>query len=472
MNPMSDLSARERLRLTLTPALMAQTATRGQWRMAPHLALIDDAVHKLVTRKIKERVLVVRMPPRHGKSEYVSHWTATWHKANFPHLNVLLASYEANFAATWGRRARDRFIEVVEMAPDCFDAGISPDRQAASDWGTTAGGYMATAGVGGPFTGKGFHLGICDDLIKNAEEAQSEVYRRKTWEWFTSTFWTRREPEGVLVVIGTPWHRDDYLARLRNWEEPIHEICLPAICDNENDPLGREVGQALWPARYDENELAKIERAQGPYYWSALYQQKPSQHDLAEWPQEYFGEHLWYDDEPPDDIECCTIAVDSSMGKTDKSDFSAFMVVRMDSRGVYWIDATIERCDVSRIAGTAIRLCLENNPHGIGFETNSFQELIADEFLRQCHYAGLEVLQYGINNTANKIVRIRTLGPLLCNRRIRIKRNQGGIELVNQLQDFPIAEHDDGPDALEMGIRLTTQLMGDRRIGVASHGSY
>lgn len=421
--------------------------------MVRHLGLIDEEIRRLVCREIPERVLVIRMPPRHGKSELISHWAPAWFEANWPDRNTLLTSYEATFAESWGRKARDTFKEVTAEYGHVLPGRISPDRQSAGNWGTVQGGYMATAGVGGPVTGKGFHLGICDDLIKNAEQAQSETYRDKVWEWFTSTFWSRREPEGVLVVIGTPWHRDDYLARLRTWDEPTRELCLPAICESPDDPLSRADGEALWPERFDEHELESIKKAQGPYYWSALYQQRPSQHEQAEWPSKYF-DGSWARMIPdPENIAYSVVMLDPSLGRTDKSDYSAFVWLTVMHHGMVYAEADLQRRDLVQLADDAIEHCHRIKPIALGVEANGFQAL-SDLIEQRAGGAGLPIAT--VTQHKNKLVRIRLgVGPLLASGRLKFLEGQRGTQLlVDQLRDFPLADYDDGPDALEGAIRL------------------
>ncbi|KKK47886.1 hypothetical protein LCGC14_3150670, partial [marine sediment metagenome] len=117
-----------------------------------------------------------------------------------------------------------------------------------------------------------------DDYIKNAEEAMSKTRHKTTFEWFKSTAYTRLEPDASLVVLATRWDYNDLIAMLTT--ELAHEnwtvINLPAIAEL-NDPLGREVGEALWPERYDEVALARIKKTLGDYWWQAECQQNPKQ---------------------------------------------------------------------------------------------------------------------------------------------------------------------------------------------------
>lgn len=197
----------------------------------------------------------------------------------------MLATYAAEFSAQWGRKARDLMSEVGEWyglkvredvaARDAWE--LSKFTRNIMRWVPTGGG-MITAGIGGPLTGRGGDIVIVDDPVKNAEEAFSAVYREKTWEWFTSTLYTRLEPEAAIIVIQTRWHEDDLagrlIAQMESGGERWEVINLPALAE-ENDPLGRQPGEALWPERYDEEKLAEIERTLGPYWFAALYQQRP-----------------------------------------------------------------------------------------------------------------------------------------------------------------------------------------------------
>jgi len=221
------------------------------------------------------------MPPRHGKSELVSVWFLAWFIIMNPTKRIIFASYEADFAATFGRRVRN----LVEALGPMFGVRIAQDSSAANRWDTTAGGGMFTTGVGGPMTGKGAHLLVLDDPIKNAEEAYSESRRKAIWEWWQSTAYTRLEPDGVAIVVMTRWHEDDLAGRLEREEkaggEKWDKLVLSALAE-EGDPLGRAPGEALWPARYDLDALlgtdrAKgIKRAVGSRVWAALYQQHPA----------------------------------------------------------------------------------------------------------------------------------------------------------------------------------------------------
>jgi predicted phage terminase large subunit-like protein len=230
----------------------------------------------------KRKRLIITMPPRHGKSETCSVWFPAWYLELFPHHRVMLASYEANFAASWGRRVRNVIMENEEH----LQVRVAEDFSAADRWETTQGGGMMTAGVDGAFTGKGADILLIDDAIKNAEKANSPLEREKIWNFYRSTAFTRLEPDGVVIIIMTRWNEDDLAGRLIDMErqahlldgdyeaEPFDVLNFPALA-TDIDELGRVPGQALWPERFDEKRLSQIRHTLGTYFWSALYQQNP-----------------------------------------------------------------------------------------------------------------------------------------------------------------------------------------------------
>lgn len=144
------------------------------------------------------------------------------------------------------------------------------------------------------------NCGIIDDPVKNAEDAASETIRARQWDWYRSTFYTRQEPAAAIVVIQTRWHEDDLSGRLLAHEtvepEYWHVVHLPALKEEPPAypatvtlaPDNRQPGEALAPARYSADTLAGIMRANGDYYWGALYQQRPRGRDGNMFKREWF----------------------------------------------------------------------------------------------------------------------------------------------------------------------------------------
>lgn len=275
----------------LYPHLYAQRMSGGKWKPYRYLEHLSYVIHNAVFSG-KGRV-IVQAPPRHGKSKLLSQWVPIWYLDLMPERSVILTSYEADFAAHWGREVRNEIHSNAEIV-----VGVSEDSSAANRWTTPSGGGMVTSGIGGPITGRGGHLLIVDDPIKNWQQATSATYRQTCKDWFNSTLYTRQEPGACVIVIMTRWHEDDLVGwLLREQGDKWVNVRLPAIAEAA-DSMGRVEGEPLCPERYNltaltgEDGKGGIRKAVGPLVWNGLYQQNPSslKGDIVEraWMQKYW----------------------------------------------------------------------------------------------------------------------------------------------------------------------------------------
>lgn len=241
-----------------------------------HLVLIE-ALERLARREIRH--LIVMMPPRHGKSELVSILFPAWCFVRNSAEKIMVASYAASLAGRMSRYCQRIIVSQSfrEMFPEIGFAKSKDEIgvQTSYRFDMVGGGGYIASGVGGGITGEGASIGISDDLVKNAEEADSVVYRDKTWEWYTSTFSTRLEANAVEISCATRWHEDDYIGRILELKKPgVEIICLTAICESEEE--NRNIGDPLWASRYGLDYLFDKQRTVGSRVWNALYQQRPS----------------------------------------------------------------------------------------------------------------------------------------------------------------------------------------------------
>jgi predicted phage terminase large subunit-like protein len=169
--------------------------SRGAWLPFKYLVMISHIIATAIA--MGGGRVMISVPPRHGKSFFMSQWVPAWFLANWPDKRVLLTTYEANFAATWGRRVRN----IVREHGSDVGLYLAEDATASNNWATTQEGGMVTAGVGGPITGKGADLAIIDDPHKNWQETQSQTTREMIRDWFDSTFYTRLEPGATIVIL-------------------------------------------------------------------------------------------------------------------------------------------------------------------------------------------------------------------------------------------------------------------------------
>ena len=266
--------------------------------------------------------LMLLMPPRHGKSELASKNFPAWHLGRHPHHEFIACSYNLSLAMGFSRKVKQIIDDPAYQS--VFETRIDGNHASTEEWGiaNNRGGYVA-AGIGGPITGKGAHVLVIDDPVKNAEEADSADAREKIWEWYLSTAYTRLAPGGGVLVIQTWWHDDDLAGRLQQMmaqakvdedddidqfevvkypaiaehDEYLDPNTLQIVYDDPPTPAARRYrakGDALHPARYDLKKLARIRalnrKGDGSdgRWWSALYQQNPVPDDGSYFTKEQF----------------------------------------------------------------------------------------------------------------------------------------------------------------------------------------
>lgn len=221
--------------------------------------------------------LAIFMPPRHAKTETMTVRAPVFLLEHDPISRILVTGYNQAIARRFSRKSRTLALERITLASD---------KTGSDEWETSEGGLLMARGVGTPPTGVGFDWIFIDDPIKKREEAESAVYREKVWDWYTDDLYSRLEPSGKLVLTLTRWHHDDLAARAIATEPgKWHVLKLPALAE-ENDPLGRQPGEALWPERYPVTALQRIKEVQtkdgiGAYAFESLYQQNPSPREGA-----------------------------------------------------------------------------------------------------------------------------------------------------------------------------------------------
>jgi predicted phage terminase large subunit-like protein len=314
---------------------------RYQWY--PHVKQLAAVLQRVADGEIDR--LMIFMPPRHGKSELVSRLFSAYYLLCHPERWVGINSYAAELAYTFSRNARDNYTKAGGQ--------VKSDAAAVKHWETGRGGGLWAAGVGGPITGKGFHLGIIDDPIKNAEEAASETIRAKHRDWYDSTFYTREEPESqntAIIVIQTRWHEGDLSGYLLDKEhdepEGWHVVHFEAIKEPDMmlypdtctlEPDGRKEGEPLAPERYSLDKLKNISRRIGSYFFNALYQQRPSPKEGNQFRREWLSKFV---DAVPNG--CRRVRYWDTAGADEgKGDYTTGVLMARDPLGYYYVEDVV-----------------------------------------------------------------------------------------------------------------------------------
>lgn len=263
--------------------------THPKFDRGKHHEVICDALEKVESGEI--RFLILEAPPRHSKSELTSIGLPAWWLGRHPDHQVISVSYNDTTANEFGYGVRN-LIASEEYKTLFPNVGLAQDAKARGRWRTNHGGTYISAGVGGGITGKGAHLAIVDDPIKNREEADSPTYRERVWKFFHSDLRTRLMPGGAIVVMMTRWHEDDLIGRLlERVPEKWHRVTLPAIANE-----GTDNETALWPEWYPLDELQGLRsdyiKSGQARVWHSLYQQDP-QPDKGDYLQREWFSRRW-----------------------------------------------------------------------------------------------------------------------------------------------------------------------------------
>ena len=404
--------------------------------------------------------LIVEIPVRHGKSIYCSHILPCWHCLVEPDKNVLVVSYGGIFASEWSSRNRDL---VRDWGPSLTGVGIHPEFASRSHF-RLAPPFMGEhrgMGIGGPLAGTGAHLIIADDLVKEFSEVATEEARDRIYLRFHGELLNRLEPGGKIIVVMSRRHPDDLSGRLLasnselDIEDQWHSIRFPALSED---------GIALWPERYPAKRLLSIQKdlelAGTPWIWSGLYQQDAAGAiAFTDWPASFF-KNVLVERIPKFSPRFRLMSLDPSCGRDARTgDFAALLSALVDPEGTFWVDAALVRINLEALTDLAVLTAREFQPSAFAVETNGFQEFVALDIHRKSPET--PILAYC--NTEKKEVRIRVLlSALLAAGRLRILDTVQGRIMLQQLRDFPQANHDAGPASLA----LMVQMLGDLKRGV------
>lgn len=246
----------------------------GKWKPAPHLQRINTALVKAWLTPNSRTAIVV--PFQHGKSLLCSIYFPAWVLLLWPETRIALGSYETGFASNFGMRVRD----VINRYGPALDVELRVDTKAKSEWAIAKyGGGMVCKGRGGPLTGRPADLLLLDDMIKNSNEAQSNIILDALWDWYCTVAYSRLGPRAPIVCVGTRWGPKDLFGRLdaeaKVGGDKFDTTIFKAIA-GKDDILGRKPGEALWPERVPLQRLERVARTR-PRWFKACWQGEPEE---------------------------------------------------------------------------------------------------------------------------------------------------------------------------------------------------
>lgn len=456
-------------------------------------------VHEDICRRLERFVqqvaekksprLLLMMPPRSGKSEIGSRHFPPWVLGQFPDWEIIAASHTSSLTLSFSRYIRDLMRDPAyqQVFTNTF---LDPTSQSVENWNLTAGGGYLAAGVGTGITGRGSHILLLDDLVKDIEAADSPTISENTWEWYGSTAYTRLAPGGGVLGIMTWWSEDDWAGRIQSTmktgDGDVFEIVKYPAINEEGDeyilpddniqqfgeldaapPPGsrmtRPKGTALHPARYDTEAMLRIKRnliATGQKrVWQALYQQNPVPDDGLFFTKEMFKRAPAH---PP--RHKCNVyqAWDFAITEKTESDYTVGATLMQDENDeLYVVDIRRFRSgDSLYIIDTIIDYLLEykhlKNLPLLGFEDGQIWKTMEAQFNKRCQERGVYPSFEILKPLTDKMVRAHPLrGRMQAGKIWFLDKMPWFTDLFSEMTRFPAGKHDDQIDALAWAVRLT-----------------
>ena len=470
-DPMAELASRELSRRHLLPFIQRfRPKYQAGWVHADICRRFERFLQQVENGE--EPRLLLMMPPRSGKSEISSRHYAAWVLGHHPEWEIIAASHTASLTMSFSRYLRDLMSDEAYTAvfPDTV---LDQSSRAVENWNLTKGGGYLAAGVGTGITGRGAHILLLDDLVKDIEAADSLTIRDNTWEWYISTAYTRLAPGGGVLGLMTWWHEDDWAGRIQQAMEvgdgdkfeivkypAINEVGDEYILEDDTIielPQGAPVPQgarmtrphmtAIHPERYSTEAMLRIKRnavaAGMKRTWDALYQQNPV-------PDEgnYFSkEHFRFYSTPPARRELYVYqAWDFAISTGKESDFTVCCTIGVDHRdAVYVLDVRrFKSSDGIQIAETIVDYFMEWGADCLGVEDGQIWKSIESQFTKACEekrsFPSYEVLK----PLTDKMVRANPLRGRMQAGKVYFDSNaHWWRDLQKEMLYFPAGKHDD-----------------------------
>ena len=397
--------------------------------------------------------LMIFLPFGSGKSVYASVQLPTWLWANDPTSAILAASNTQDFAESLARRRRDA-VSTKEFSR-LSGTELRADSKSVREFTNTKGGIMRAVGVAASCTGFRSNFNILDDPHVDFAQLDARKYRDEIFSWFTGIFRSRLGPEGRELIVTTRFSDDDLCGRLLEKEgEDWKVLRIPEVADDIDDPVGRALGERLWPAYLSEDRL--LNRKRDPRLWMGCYQQRP--------PAES-GTWLSTTDVPiveraPKGLKAVS-ALDLALS-VGKGDWSVVITAGLDEeRNLYILDVWRKQVSIDDTAKALTIICQTYEPQEVLADddnaTKVFKTYCLDQFRNYGIYTPLRTLPTQGQDKETRAAPFR--GIALQGRVFMVQADWNG-ELLAEILKFPTSEHDDQIDCLSLLGRHLFKMTG------------
>ena len=350
-------------------------------------SLIDGFVEGVKNRKSPR--LIITVPPRFGKSEYVSRRLPAYFLSQTPNLEFIGATHTQTLADINGGDVRD--IMLDPKFRDLFNTNLDPRFTARDFLKLDNGSSFKSVGIGTGLPGFGAHILSVDDFFPGPKEANSQTERDNIWNWLSGSAFNRVYPGGGVIITATRWHVDDPIGRILSSSERSRWVVFeyPAIA--EKDEKNRKVGESLHPERWSVEELMIRKAEASPRDWASLFQCRPYIDSGNFFKKEHFKFYPLLPTETS-----CIVAADYAVSEKAHADKSAIGVLHVDHKGDVYLGNDYEwgRFGTLDSVRKTISLAKKHNTRQLASETGpiqaAFDPVMQREMREQSYYITIE----------------------------------------------------------------------------------
>lgn len=426
----------------------------GELKPAQHHLYLIQKLQLMAERKLKR--LMVFMPPGHAKSTYGNLLFVPFYMGCHPTHSVISASHTQEFSERFGRRARS-LIESPTFK-NLFGFSSSQSSRASGRFDTEKGGEYFAVGVGGSVTGRRADFVVIDDPLKGRVEADSQLMRDRIWEWYLADLRTRLKPDAGIVLIQTRWHDDDLAGRILKYhrDEEWDIVCLKAIAE-ENDPLGRDVGEALWPEWMSIDQLLVEKKIQSARNWSALYQQNPMPDEGA-----YFKEDwIRYYDKMPDLSSMKIYGASDYAISSNGGDYTVHGVIGVNANDdIFILDWWRGQTNTDVWVDVFLDLMNQYKPIMWAEEAGQISKSLGPFIQKRQQEKRIYGHREQFVSAIDKASRARAIQARMAMGKIYLPKNAlWSHDLIAEIISFPAGKHDDQVDVLSLFGRMLDKMI-------------
>lgn len=458
--------------LTFARYITTEVPIAGTFKPFKVHHVIGDFLQKIGDGEEGYKQSAISLPPRTGKSLLISKIFPAWQMGRSPTAQFIMSSYALQLTNE-NSRAVIEYISHEQfkwLFPECE---IDREKCNLSAIRNGNGGLIKIASAGGSVTGFGFGVisdedlpgvGILDDLLADGNSA---TIMETTFAWTQAQFLTRGLPNHAIISMGTRFHVDDVIGRLLKADpEGWKELNVPALCiDEENDVLGRALGESHWPEFFPVQNLMAIKKSIGDKDFNALYQGRPAGEQGAIFKEVWFDYHS----KNLGKYGFIYATIDTAYKADRMNDFTAICIWGYDRRNaklhlIHYILDRLEFPDLEKIFPQLIKqwkircIYIEGRAQGVP---------LIQTLKRTVNISIKELVP-----NKDKVLRANAIAPIVEDGAVSLYENLPNLaERISELTSFPFIKNDDFVDAFVYGVTVyRDEIMGGRTVHGGDRG--